>query len=130
MFPLPTDKIFKDALHFKKPKGIILDGNHWLFLKERFHMTTRELQVAILVCRGFNNNEIAKALKIKEGTVKTHLRNLYRRTQVVNKILLLLKFVDEINECYVSKKPGDEFPFSISEIPPKRAIPEQTQKKQ
>ena len=129
MSPLPTDKNLKEISLFKKPKGIILDEKHWLFLKERFHMTTRELQVAILVCRGFNNNEIAKALKIKEGTVKTHLRNLYRRTQVASKILLLLKFVENINKYYTSKSPENKVPFSISEIPHKRDISEQTRKK-
>ena len=84
--------IKKDDMLFKqRPQGIILDEKQWLYLKERYHMTTRELQVAILVCRGFNNNEIAKSLKIRHGTVKTHLRNLYRRVRIKSKILLLLK---------------------------------------
>ena len=76
---------------FKRPTGMLLDEKQWLFLKKRYHMTPRELQVAILVCRGFNNDEIAKALKIRHGTVKTHLRNIYRRARVKSKILMLLK---------------------------------------
>ena len=67
-------------------------------------MTPRELQVAILVCRGFNNDEIAKALKIRHGTVKTHLRNIYRRVRVKSKITLLLKFVEDINKFYGGSK--------------------------
>lgn len=57
-------------------------------------MSSRELQVAKLVCEGFGNEEIAKALKIKHGTVKTHLRNIYRRVRVKNKLAMLLRFVD------------------------------------
>jgi DNA-binding CsgD family transcriptional regulator len=63
-------------------------------------MTPRELQVAELVCRGYNNDEIAKNLNIKHGTVKTHLRNVYRRVRVKNKIAMLLKFVDQASKFF------------------------------
>jgi len=116
MAPLPTNNNTKkeDSL-FKRPKGILLDERQWLYLKERYHMTPRELQVAILVCRGFNNSEISKALKIRHGTVKTHLRNLYKRIRVESKILLLLRFIEDINRFYIPSKPGAA-PIAISEI--------------
>lgn len=85
---------------FKRPASLIMDEKQWMFLKKRYHMTPRELQVAILVCRGFNNNEIASSLKMKHGTVKTHLRNIYRRVRVKSKIMLLLKFVEDVNKFY------------------------------
>lgn len=118
-----SDKnIKKDDLLFKqKPPGILLDKKQWLYLKERYHMTTRELQVSILVCRGFNNNEIAKSLKIKHGTVKTHLRNLYRRVRVKSKILLLLRLVDDVNRFYAPSKQSLP-PIAISEIPAKPGV--------
>jgi len=105
MNQLPIDKNAKttDPL-FKRPAGMLLDEKQWLHLKDRYHMTPRELQVAILVCRGFNNDEIAKALKIRHGTVKTHLRNIYRRVRVKSKITLLLKFVEDINKFYGGSK--------------------------
>lgn len=108
----------KDDRFFERPAGILVDQEQWLFLRERYHMTPRELQVAILVCRGFNNEEIAKALKIRYGTVKTHLRNLYRRVRVKSKILLLLKFIEDINSSNASSKP-DKLAVPISEIPQK-----------
>jgi DNA-binding NarL/FixJ family response regulator len=77
---------------------MLLDEKQWLYLQKRYYMTTRELQVAILVCRGFNNYDIANALKIRHGTVKTHLRNIYRRVQVKSKIALLLRFVADARE--------------------------------
>jgi DNA-binding CsgD family transcriptional regulator len=104
-----------DSLFDKRPPGILLDEKQWLFLKERYHMTPRELQVAILVCRGFNNDEIASSLKIRHGTVKTHLRNLFRRVRVKSKILLLLRFVSDVNRASISSKPGSAS-IPISEI--------------
>lgn len=110
-----------DMLFKQKPPGILLDEKQWLYLKERYHMTTRELQVSILVCRGFDNNEIAKALKIKHGTVKTHLRNLYRRVRVKSKILLLLRLVDDVNRLNTSPKHGVPL-IAISEISAKPGV--------
>jgi len=119
-----SDKnIKKDDMLFKqRPPSILLDEKQWLYLKKRYHMTPREIQVAILVCRGFNNNEIAKSLKIKHGTVKTHLRNLYRRVRVKSKILLLLRLVDDVNRFYAPSKHSVP-PIAISEIPAKPRTP-------
>ena len=80
----------------KKRPGIILDEKQWIYIKKKYQMTNREIQVAILVCRDFDNEEVAKALEIKHNTVKTHLRNIYRRTGVRSKLSLLLKFVEDI----------------------------------
>lgn len=129
MAPSSIDKnTKKDAQLFERPPGILIDEKQWLYLKERYHMTPRELQVAILVCRGFNNDEIAKALQIRYGTVKTHLRNLYRRVRVKNKILLLLRFVDDADRFYVPKESGSPS-IDISEIPPKSGITSETSQK-
>ncbi len=99
---LPIDKNGKkEESLYKRPAGVLLDEKQWLFLKKRYNMTPRELQVAILICRGFSNDEVANALKMKHGTVKTHLRNIYRRTRVKSKILLLLRFVEDINKYYM-----------------------------
>lgn len=109
--PTENDRVEEDAL-FKRPPGILIDEQRWLYLKERYHMTTRELQVAILVCRGFNNDEIVKALKIRHGTVKTHLRNLYKRVRVHSKILLLLRFVDDVKRFHTPSQSKASIPIS------------------
>lgn len=94
MQQLQTDRdINRNDLFFNRPTAMLLDEKQWLYIQKRYRMTPRELQIAILVCRGFNNYDIAKALKIRHGTVKTHLRNVYRRVQVKSKIALLLRFV-------------------------------------
>lgn len=71
----------------------LLDDRHWRYLQRRYYISPRELQVARLICHGFNNDEIAKDLNIKRGTVKTHVRNIYRRIRVKNKLELLLTFL-------------------------------------
>jgi DNA-binding NarL/FixJ family response regulator len=103
--PNDNDDSKKEPL-FRRPANVLLDEKQWLFLKERYHMTPREMQVAILVCRGFDNDEIATALKMKYGTVKTHLRNIYRRVRVKSKITLLLRFLEDINAFYSAAKPA------------------------
>ncbi len=100
--PQPQTKkpLDKDSSLFIRPKGILCRDEYWLFLKNRYHLTSRETQVAILICRGFTNDEIAEALKISQSTVKTHLRNLFRRVRVNNRILLLLQFIEDVTDSY------------------------------
>ena len=87
------DKGHDDSV-FSVPLISLLDDKHWLYIQRRYHLTDREIQVVKLVCLGFNNEDIAAKLKIKQGTVKTHIRNIYRRVRVRNKIQMVLKFVD------------------------------------
>lgn len=96
------------------PSIVLLGEKHWSYLQRRYHMTPRELEVAKLVCQGFNNSEIAKDLKIKHGTVKTHLRNVYRRIRVKSKIAMLLKLVDAATKF--SAKSGVAPPIPIVEV--------------
>jgi DNA-binding NarL/FixJ family response regulator len=71
----------------------LIDDKHWVQIGKRFNMTRRELEVAGLVCRGMDNRHIAIALNIREGTVKTHIRSIYRRLNVQNRIAMFLKFI-------------------------------------
>jgi DNA-binding CsgD family transcriptional regulator len=92
--------------HFKKNKNLndtlfqqsnisLLDDKQWSYIRKRYRMTARELQIAKLICKGLNNAEIAEILDIRHGTVKTHLRNIYRRVRVKSKILMLLRFIGD-----------------------------------
>ena len=81
-------------VNFNVPTISLLGDKQWLRIQRWHHLTDRELQVAELVCRGFNNEDIAAKLKIKYGTVKTHIQNIYRKVHIKNKIQMILKFVD------------------------------------
>lgn len=125
----------KDTRHdeslFQPPRLALLKEEHWSYIQRRFHMSPRELQVAELVCKGFSNEEIAKDLKIKHGTVKTHLRNIYRRIRVKSKIAMLLKVVDQATK--LSAKAGITPPIPIVEIkkPAKKPLaPTEVRKKE
>jgi DNA-binding NarL/FixJ family response regulator len=48
-------------------------------------LTTREREILDLMCHSFSNQEIAESLCISESTVKTHLRNVFRKLQVRNR---------------------------------------------
>ncbi|MBW8035467.1 MAG: helix-turn-helix transcriptional regulator [Planctomycetes bacterium] len=87
----------------------LLDDQRWAYLRKRYGMTAREIQVARLVCCGFGNDHIAAELEIKHATVKTHIRNLYRKLWVHNKISMLLKFIEDINTVIVAEPPTHEY---------------------
>lgn len=78
----------------------LLNKKHWAYLQRLYHMGPRELSVAKLTCCGLTNEDIAEVLKMKVGTVKTHLRNIFNKTRSRNKITLLLKFVDDVNKIF------------------------------
>ena len=98
--PHPVDNDYTDGNNkpgYPVPKVTLIQEHQWLYLQRRYRITERELQIAKLICRGFNNEEISKKLNVKHGTVKTHIRNIYRKTWVHNKIAMLLRFVEDIN---------------------------------
>jgi ATP/maltotriose-dependent transcriptional regulator MalT len=90
--------IGRDDFLYRRPNVTLLDEERWAYIQNRFHMSPRELQVTKLVCRGFSNGDIAGELKIKDGTAKTHLRNIYRRIRVKNKISMLLTVIEQANK--------------------------------
>ena len=66
----------------ERPAVALLTDRQWQYLRRRFKITPRELEIAKLICLGLTNEKIAKRLKISTGTVKVHVRNLYRKTWV------------------------------------------------
>lgn len=51
----------------------------------QYKLTDREIDVAVLLLAGYNSTDIAKILTISVNTVKTHLKNLYAKTDVHNR---------------------------------------------
>jgi DNA-binding CsgD family transcriptional regulator len=92
-----------------RPLVRIMDDKQWLYVRKSFHMSPRELDVAKLVCSGLSNEEIASQLGIKVATVKTHLRNVYRRIRVQRKLDMLLMFLERGSKY---KKPASDIDIS------------------
>ena len=93
-------KTFENHSELKRPAVSLLTNRQWQYLQRRYKITPRELQIARLICRGLGNEEIAARLRITTGTVKVHVRNLYRKTWVENKILMLLRFIEDASGVF------------------------------
>lgn len=58
-------------------------------------LTDRELEVASLAAQGLTVSESAEALAISENTVKTHLKDIYRKSGVRNRAELVLWLIEK-----------------------------------
>jgi DNA-binding NarL/FixJ family response regulator len=58
--------------------------------KKTFGLTARELDVVTAIVSGFTNREIAQRFSISEQTVKHHLRNIFDKIGVSNRLELAL----------------------------------------
>ena len=58
--------------------------------KKNFGLTPRELEVVESIVSGFTNKEIAARYSISEQTVKHHLRNIFDKVGVSNRLELAL----------------------------------------
>lgn len=52
-------------------------------------LTRRETEIALLICRGYSNREIAEDLIISETTVKKHVSNIFEKTEISRREELL-----------------------------------------
>jgi len=58
-------------------------------LAQQFQLTTRELDIINHLIRGKTNREISYSLFISESTVKTHLKQIFKKTKVSNRSSLI-----------------------------------------
>jgi DNA-binding CsgD family transcriptional regulator len=72
---------------------MVLKAKQWDYLSKCWHLTPREVQVAKLVCKGFDNEQIGDKLNIAYNTVRAHLGNMFRKVGVRGKATLILEFV-------------------------------------
>ncbi len=55
----------------------------------KFGLSEREVEIVNLVIKGTTNNDIAESLFISVNTVKTHIKNIYKKLSVSNRIQLI-----------------------------------------
>jgi DNA-binding NarL/FixJ family response regulator len=60
-------------------------------LSRRLHLSQREAEVLALLLHGKASKEIAETCCVSESTVKTHIRHIYEKAGVANRIELLKK---------------------------------------
>ena len=73
--------IFFILIYFKRQmiNQLKLNLHHYLKI---YKLTQRESEIVVEVCNGLNNKDIAKKLFVEEGTVKTHLNNIFKKLNV------------------------------------------------
>jgi two-component system, NarL family, nitrate/nitrite response regulator NarL len=71
------------------------------------NLTSREEEILLLVSRGKTNKEIANGLNCTERTVKHHMTNIMRKSNVRNRVEAVLKFRQRANVGPISA--GSEY---------------------
>jgi len=72
---------------------MVFKTKQWEYLRKCWHLTPREIEVAKLVCEGFDNGQIGRRLRIAYNTVRAHLGNIFRKVGVKSKAGVILEFV-------------------------------------
>jgi len=57
---------------------------------EFLKFTSKELAILYFLTKGMTNKEIAGVLKISVGTLRTHLKNIYRKLNLDNRNALVI----------------------------------------
>lgn len=81
-------KILSRLIQTKKGKSKLLSP----------YLTKREEDLARLVAMGYSNKRISKVLLISEKTVKSHLRNIFKKLGVNSRFQLALKYPESTSK--------------------------------
>lgn len=71
----------------------LLSAADWSVLQERFDLSPRQVQTAELVCRAYDNKQIAGALHVTADTVRMHLKEVFRKVGVESRTALLVRMM-------------------------------------
>ena len=75
----------------------------WHQLAEHLSLSRRQQQIARLVCRGCSDRQVGNSLGISENTVHTHLRLLFKRLEVHDRVGVVVRLV--LTERQLSARP-------------------------
>ena len=67
-------------------------------MKEIERITSRELVILELLNKGFSNKRISGEIGITVNTVKFHLKKIYKKLDVVNRVQAINKFNELVNQ--------------------------------
>jgi len=65
----------------------------WNQVRNRFNLTARETQVAILITKGLSAMEIAKRLELSPKTTRTYTYHIYHKLRVTNRTMAAVKMI-------------------------------------
>ncbi len=65
-------------------------------LMTRFGLSQREAEISLLICKGLIDQEIARVLGMAFSTVRTHLKNIFRKLDVSTRSELIFNFLEDL----------------------------------
>jgi DNA-binding CsgD family transcriptional regulator len=71
---------------------ITIDEQYAMTESEKFNLTKSEKEVLLSVVKGFSNKEICDKAFISINTLRTHLKNIYIKTDIIDRDRLIEKF--------------------------------------
>ena len=60
-----------------------------------YNLSIREVEIAELLAKGFLNKEVADTLHISINTLKSHIKSIYKKLEVSNKVEMINKLKKE-----------------------------------
>jgi DNA-binding NarL/FixJ family response regulator len=90
------------------PGEDILTPEQWAEVADRLRLTPRELEVTVLTIEGRTRPAIARRLKLKTGTVRHHLRHLYRKLGVRDRLGLACRILRTRDLCSNVQRPQEQ----------------------
>lgn len=75
--------VVKSLLVGKTPEIAVPDRNEF---SKKFNLTPRQVEILLLVSKGFSNKEIGNLLAVSPETIKSHLKDIFARFDVGNRI--------------------------------------------
>lgn len=66
-------------------------------------ITSREAVILGLLKKGFSNEKISKEIEVSVNTVKFHLKRIYKKLRVSNRVQAINKFNETVNQKNIIK---------------------------
>ena len=65
--------------------AMLVSSEKEIKLKRTYNLSDREVEVALMICDGFTNRQIAGALKLSDGTAKNYISAIYLKLGAENR---------------------------------------------
>jgi len=71
----------------------LFTSDEWKALAAKLRLTPRQSEVARLICLGLSKPQIAKTLQISEATARLHVKELFKRLAINDRVGVPVRLV-------------------------------------
>lgn len=75
------------------PLPELFAANEWKSLSATLRLSPRQAQVARLICLGLSKDQMAKRLRISEPTARLHVKELFRKLRINDRVGVPVRLV-------------------------------------